>query len=233
MLGGLAAREVEDFVDHNMVIGLSWGTALDALVAALRPRSLQNPLQGVHVVQIIGALGTANPDIDGPELARRLARTMGGRYTILPAPLIVDSEATQRALIADGRVQATLAYTTDMNLALVGIGTLVAERSSLVRSGYLRLQDLAELEEAGAVGDVCAIHFDRSGHLVETALTRRVVGIGYQALMRIPHRLGIAGGQAKTLSILGALRAGMVNMLVTDDTAAIAILHEIGNGAGQ
>ena len=152
-----------------MVIGLSWGTALDALVAALWPRSLQDPLQGVHVVQIIGALGTADPDIDGPELARRLARTFGGRYTILPAPLIVDSEATQRALIADGRVQATLAYAADMNLALVGIGTLVAERSSLVRSGYIRPQELAELEGAGAVGDVCAIHFDHSGHLVETA----------------------------------------------------------------
>ena len=86
-LGSLAAQLVTELVHDNMTIGVSWGSALWETVNALRP----GLHAGVHVVQMIGALGTPDPDIDGPELARRLARTMTGRYSTFPAPLVVDS----------------------------------------------------------------------------------------------------------------------------------------------
>jgi deoxyribonucleoside regulator len=225
-LGVLAARLVEELVDDHMTLGVSWGTALAEMVGALRwqPRS-------VYVVQMIGSLGASAPEIDGPELARRLARNFGGRYATLPAPLIVDSEVTRENLCDERRIQRVLDDAADASLALVGIGTVDPNLSSLVRAGYLEPGQLEELVAAGAVGDVCAIHFDQDGRLIHTPLTRRVVGIDSDHLSRIPRRLGIAGGQAKAPAILGALHSGLINILVTDDAVAATLLRAASGDA--
>ena len=222
-LGKLGARWVEAFVEEPMTVGISWGTGLSALIQALSPQKQID----IQVAQVIGALGTSDPTIDGFELARKLARKFGGQYEILPAPLVVESEAIQKGLIQDRRVRRVLSRAEQMDLVLVGIGTLDPKRSSLVRSGFLTMKQLNELETVGAVGDVCAIHFDIHGKIVDTPLTRRVVGIQYETLKRIPARLGISGGREKALSILGALRAGMVNVLITDDVAASGVLAHL------
>jgi DNA-binding transcriptional regulator LsrR (DeoR family) len=43
--------------------------------------------------------------------------------------------------------------------------------------------------------------------------------------MRIPLKLGISAGEMKSLPILGACRAGLVNCLVTDEVAALGMLE--------
>ncbi len=227
-LGALAAHLVEELVEDHMLLGVSWGTGVFETVNALRPR----PLADIHVVQFIGSLGTPDPEIDGPELARRLARTFGGRYSILPAPLFVESEVTREALLNNQRVSRVLALAQGVTLALVGIGTVEPDASSLRRAGYLSAEQIGELAQAGAVGDVCAIHFDRLGQLVDVPLTRRVVGIDAATLVSIPTKIGVAGGQAKALPIVGACRARLVNVLVTDEVSAAGVLR-ILNGTEQ
>lgn len=223
-LGTMAARMTEDLLTEGMCVGVSWGTALREITNALNPRNYS----GVRVVQIIGALDTPDPDIDGPGLARSLAQVFGGQYITLPAPLIVDSETTRNALMGDQRLKGILAEIEHMQMALMGIGTVDQRRSSLVRAGYLTFSDLEELTQSGAVGDVCAIHFDLQGHILDVPLHRRRIGISPQALARVPIKVGVAGGEAKALSIVGACRAGLVNHLVTDETAALRALRVLG-----
>ena len=55
-------------------------------------------------------------------------------------------------------------------------------------------------------------------------LHRRIVGIELDALRGIEQVIGVAGGEAKAEAILGALRGGRVNVLVTDDAAAQRVL---------
>ncbi len=229
-LGSLAAQLVAELIHDNMTIGVSWGSALWETVQALRP----GVHSGIHVVQMIGALGTPDPDIDGPELARRLARTVTGRYSTFPAPLFVDSEATRQGLMSEPRILRFSEEFKRIDLALVGVGTVDPHRASLLRAGYLTVTDLEQLREAGVVGDVCALHFDIHGHLVDTDLQHRVVGIDAATLTNVPLKLGIAGGQYKSDPIIGASRAKLINMLVTDDIAAMRIMQEFRrNGANQ
>ena len=223
-VGALAAGLLLELVADSMTLGISWGTATAETVSALyslRPE----PHAGIQVVQIIGSLGTSDPEIDGSDLARRLARTLGGHYTVLPAPLFVDSEGTCSALLADQRVRHVLDLARLASVALLGIGSSEPESSSLLRAGHFTAAQVAELAQLGAVGDVCALHFDLWGQPVETPLTRRRVGIDRLSLTTIPLRVGIAGGQAKGLPIVGACRAKFVNILVTDETAAVCALR--------
>lgn len=94
------------------------------------------------------------------------------------------------------------------------------EYASLLCAGYLDYRQLGSLRKAGAVGDVCAIHIDIQGRLIDTPLTRCVVGVDADTLRNIPVRIGVAGGQSKALPIVAASRAGFVNYLVTDEIAA-------------
>ncbi len=220
-LGAMAALVLAEHLQDHMTIGTSWGTALHETVNAVRVQALE----GIRVVQMIGSLGTPNPDIDGPELARRLARLLGGQYATVPLPLIVDSEATRRALLSAPHIQRVTQHFKQIDLALVGVGTVDHEYSSLLRAGYLNEEQLESLRRAGAVGDVCAIHIDQNGHLVDTPLTRCIVGIEPDDLRRIPVRIGVAGGQSKALPILAASRAGFITHLVTDEVAAVRILR--------
>lgn len=222
-LGSMAARIIEEQIEEGSIIGVSWGTALYETVNALRPSAHND----VHVVQMIGSLGTPDPMIDGPELARHLARTLAGRYTTLPAPLFVDSPDTRQSLMNESQVQRVVEQFRDIQLAIVGVGTIEPGQASLLRAGYLTLSQLEELRHAGAVGDVCAIHFDQDGHLIDTPLTRRIVGIDAETLAAIPSKIGIAGGYPKVPAITGAARAGFINTLVTDELTATSILSRL------
>jgi DNA-binding transcriptional regulator LsrR (DeoR family) len=219
-LGILAARYLEGVTKEDTVLGISWGTAVHSTVQALRPdRKLP-----ITVVQMIGAVGTGDPLIDGPDLARLLANIYGGEYRYLHAPLLVESSDVRNALLQEPRIRETLSASRNADIALVGIGSLMPEFSSLLRAGYLDRKSLGQLRMQGAVGDICARHYDAAGRVMDIDLNRRIVGIELDDLHRIDQVIGVAGGEAKAEAILGALRGGHVTVLVTDDLAAQEVL---------
>jgi deoxyribonucleoside regulator len=223
-LGVLAARYMEGLIKEDTVLGISWGTAVYSVAQALRPeRRLP-----ITVVQMIGAVGTGDPLIDGPDLARLLANIFGGEYRCLHAPLIVENAEMRNALLQEPRIRETLSASCGANLALVGIGSVVPEFSSLLRAGYVDRKSLSQLRAQGAVGDICARNYDTMGQVMDIDLNQRVVGIGLEDLHKIPRVIGVAGGKAKAEAILGALRGGHVNVLVTDDSAAEKVLASEG-----
>lgn len=222
-LGNMAARLVEQKSHDNMTIGVSWGSAVYETVTALRIGSDQ----GINVLLMMGSLDTENPEISGPVVTQQLARALMGRYSILPAPLMVDSESTRQTLLNDSRVRRVLEQFRNIELALVGVGSNDPEHSALLNAGYLTIEQSKELARDGAVGDVCAIFFDKDGKLVDNPVTRCVVGISAADLARIPTVIGVSGGKFKILPIIGASRAGLINVLVTDDVTAQGILETL------
>jgi DNA-binding transcriptional regulator LsrR (DeoR family) len=89
----------------------------------------------------------------------------------------------------------------------------------------------AELEASGAVGDVCARFYDRSGQAVSSVVNERVLAVTLDDLRAIPTVAGIAAGQEKALGILGALRGQIIDVLVCDQAAARSVLALDNDGA--
>src|SRR5690606_8194418 len=154
-------------------------------------------LPGARVVQFIGAIGRGNRLIDGPELARNVATTLGAEYHYLHAPLVVASEAACRSLLAERTVAETLALARQSDIALVGIGSTSPSVSSLIRAGYLTEAELSAIEAEGAVGDICARHFDINGEILDIEINRRIVGISPEDLKAVPEVIAVAGGLLK------------------------------------
>ena len=219
-LGALAARYVEANLRPNCVLGMSWGTALYQTARAMHPEQKID----IKVVQMIGAVGTPDPLIDGPDLARFLAELYGGEYRYLHAPLVVKDPAVRDALLQEDHVRETLELARQADIAMVGVGAMDPEISSLVRAGYLDAKTAARMEESGAVGDICARQYDIHGKILDSDLNRRIIGIELEDLHQIDQVIGVAGGESKAKTILGALRGNHINVLITDDRAARKVL---------
>ena len=76
------------------------------------------------------------------------------------------------------------------------------------------------MKGAGAVGDMSLRFFDLEGQPVKTPLDDRVIGLPFVNLLRIPRVIALAGGASKTQAIMGALRTGAIDVLVTDKFTA-------------
>lgn len=220
-LGALGAQIVEDRVRDGTFLGVSWGTAVYEVANALSSHHLPN----LTVVQLIGALGTPDPEIDGGELVRHFARNFGGRFQILPAPAIVDRPDVRSMLMRDRPVREALELAGKVDMAVVGIGTTNPSMSSFVRAQYLTEGEIIEIADTGAVGDVCAIHFNLEGSILDIPIAHRVIGVQAGGLRAIPYTLAVAGGEIKPPAILGALRTGLIQGLVTDELAARKFLE--------
>jgi DNA-binding transcriptional regulator LsrR (DeoR family) len=220
-IGAMGARLLAQNLRNNITIGFSWGAALAEVAKAFRPAQYQ----GIRTVQLIGTVGSVDPTIDGPGLVRRFAQMLDAQAFTLAAPWLIDNKIVRDALLEDRRLRETLELARQVDLAMVGIGSTIPELSALTRAGYLTPDQSKHLNASGIVGDVCGELFDTRGNLVEIPLAGYVFGINVALLRDVPLVIGVAGGSQKSSAILGSLRARLINALVTDESAAAAILE--------
>ncbi|MDR7400078.1 MAG: sugar-binding transcriptional regulator [Armatimonadota bacterium] len=220
-LGQAAALALERYLKGRELIGVSWGTTLNEVVHHVRPRPLRTT-----VVPLVGGAGQVAPGVHANDLARRLAQAHRGEVHLLHAPAIVASAEVQQALCSDPNIRRVLDMARQADVALVGVGALVAS-STLVQSGYFSAREFAALRERGAVGDVCTRPYTREGLPVDDELQRRIVAVEFEDLRRIPTVVAVAGGLEKAEAILGLLCGELADVLVTDHVAARAVLRSL------
>ena len=220
-LGELGARCLQQALRPGMIIGVSWGTAVHAVVSAMPA----TPVPNAMVVQLIGAVGHGDPLVDGAELGRWLAQKLQASFRFLSAPLLVDDEALAAALRRERTIEETLTLAARADVAVIGIGTPQPDLSSLLRAGYLSRAELESLLQNGVVGDVVAHQFDENGQWLDISANRRAISLDAESLRRIPRIIAVSGGVGKARAILAGLRGGYCTCLVTDARTTQLVLE--------
>lgn len=220
-LGQAAAGVLKERLQPEMICGVAWGTTVSATIEAFEGSNLAS----VQIVQLVGVLQSNSHAYNAQALVEIMSRKLGGGGTYLYSPFIVENAQTAQSILGLPDVRETLAVGRRSDIALMGIGTVLdANFSSLYQGGHITLQTLQELRDDGAVGDVGGVHIDIDGNVAGGDFNKRMVGISGDDLLAIPMRLAVAGGIAKADAILGALRGGYVNLLVTDSETAEVVL---------
>jgi len=221
MMGQLTVNVLDTVLQDGMVFGLAWGTTVHAVVQALRPRRLPN----VKVVQLIGGVGAPHRDIDGPEQVRRTGEIFGAQHYYLNAPMRVDNGDVAKALRDDHSIKEVLKLGQHTDVALIGIGSIEPQVSTHFHVGYITYDELRQVEKVGAVGAMIGFYYNILGeHIPLTWLDSSVIGVSWKDLNRFGVVIGVAFGRVKVPAILGALRSGMLDILVIDDVAAEGVL---------
>lgn len=208
----LAAQVLRSEVRDGTVVGLGDGASMSATADALADTAA--PI-GATIVPVCGGYWFAGPT---REPFRRIADALGAGIQGLLVPGLVDDAATKRALVAHAGVRRILELWDRLDVAMVGIGARAWTDATF--GGPVG----KALDAANAVGEILIAPFDLRGRFVAGRLRERVIAFDARELGRIPVAIGVAGGPSKVRPVLGALRAGVLNTLVTDVRTAEAVL---------
>ncbi len=217
-IGAAAAFYLENSIRNGEVIGISsWSATLLAMVESMHPVP---HVKGVKVVQILGGVGNPAAETYATRLVSRLVQLVHGEPVFLAAPGVLGNEDTQKALLEDPLIRDSMKHFEQVTLALVGIGE-VKPSSLLATSGNVfTMDELEDLRQHGAKGDILVRFFDQDGQPIMSALNERVVGMNLEQLRQVRRSVGIAGGKRKVEAIRAALRGKLVNRLITDQFTA-------------
>jgi DNA-binding transcriptional regulator LsrR (DeoR family) len=217
-IGEAAAHFLEVTLQQDEIIGVSsWSQTILRMVDNIHPLK---SAKAKYIAQILGGMGDASVQMHATQLTARLARLTGGEPRLLLVQGITSSREAKLVMLADPVVRETMDLFGRLSLAIIGIGA-VEPSELLARSGNtFSPQEMAMLHEAGAVGEISYRFYDSQGKPVETPLNERVIGISLEDLRRTNRVMALAGGESKTQAIAGALKLGVIDVLVTDKFTA-------------
>lgn len=213
-IGEAAAHFLEATLQDGEIIGVSsWSETILKMVDNIHPMKSG---KARFVVQTLGGMGDPTVQMHANQLTARLARLTGAEARLLSTPGVAASPAARDVLMDDQFVQETMALFQRITLAIVGIGAMQPS-NMLARSGNVfSSRELAEIEEAGGVGDISLRFFNTEGALVKTPLDERVIGMSLEEHAHVDRIIALAGGRSKTRAIASALKLGIVDILITD-----------------
>lgn len=217
-IGEAAAHFLEVTLQQDEIIGVSsWSQTILRMVDNIHPLKAA---KAKYIVQILGGMGEASVQAHATQLTARLAKLTGGEPRLLLVQGISSSREAKLVMLSDPVVRGTMDFFGRLTLAVVGIGA-VEPSELLARSGNtFSREELGMLHEAGAVGEISFRFYDKDGKPVETPLNERVIGITLEELRKADRVMALAGGESKTAAIAGALRLGIIDVLVTDKFTA-------------
>jgi DNA-binding transcriptional regulator LsrR (DeoR family) len=217
-IGVAAASYVAERLGDNMTLGLGWGRTLRAVLRAIPNRVLE----GASVVGLQGGLSHCS-GINTFEIVSAFADRLGADQHFFAAPVFARNEADREMILAQQPTRETYEKGCSADMALFTVGEI--SDSLLVTYGIEAAEERSSLEASGVVGDVLGTFLDAQGRSVDHSLNRRSVAIAPADLHDIGSRVMAAGGSSKAVAIRAALRSGIPNVLITDESTAQGLLE--------
>lgn len=225
ILGKLGSRCLQSRLFDGVRIGVGLGGSVQEVIRNMPSLELRE----ASVVQLIGSLSAQHPEIDSSELTRMLAEKLNAESSLVPSPAIVNTRVTADSLMREKSIQQALDAAEQVDVALIGIGSVVTHLSSLHSLGFLTEEDMEDIKNRGAVGDLLARYVNREGNEIEMPNDRHVIGVPLESLRAIPSVIAVAAGEEKLPSIRAAITGNYFDVLVTDAETADGLLSNTGN----
>jgi len=221
-LGDAAAQYLSKVITPNSIVGVSAGsTALE--VAHMMHYHQQSP--ELTFIPFVGGLAKEHAHIQSNVICDIFAQRTGGRSLNLHVPVIADTVTAKDVLLSQNFIRRTFDQMKRVEIALVGIGgaPVYEEMTQL----YLdKVDETSFIDKEKVVGDICYNFIDKNGRFVDIDWNRRVMAVPLVEIKSIPHVIGVAGGEHKVEGIRAALKGNYLDVLVTDNRSARALLEE-------
>ncbi|SDL32949.1 sugar-binding transcriptional regulator [Natronincola ferrireducens] len=218
-IGKVGAQYLTGLIGKGDVIGFSRGRSISALVEHMPVNEISN----ITVTQLMGGWNNQQTKIEVDDIVRRFSEKINATPIALYAPVVVNNPEFRKAIMNEPFFCEAYRVIKSCSIAVVGIGDATyKDNSSDIKGKYYEYYECCA--NKNAVGEICARFFDINGQPVKTSLDEHVITVELKDFLKIPMRIGVAGLQSKTSAILGALRGGYINSLITDfDTAQILL----------
>jgi deoxyribonucleoside regulator len=206
----------------RQIIGLAWGTTLEAVSRALTPKLIPE-LQFVQLNGSANALDYMSGFVT--DTVTRFAKNYGARTHIFPVPTFFDHAETKQAMWRERSLQNVLNIQSQANVLLYSIGSPSARIPSHVYvSAYLDEHDIEELRVKKVAGDIATVFFRADGSYADIPLNHRASGPDLSITQHATYAICVVSGLGKVEAIRAALNGRLMNHLVIDEVTAQALL---------
>lgn len=177
----------------------------------------------VDVIQLQGATTASATMEEGGGLIHLLTAKLNGKGYVLNAPLMVKSKHTQRELAGSEMMAGILKKYRDLDVAIFEIEKPNLYVNRRVNQELLSKADILQLSEVGVAASVCGHYFRKDGKQCIAGIHDRVLAIQPELLKQAQYSIGVSVGKYGLESTISILRAGIVNVLVIDESLATQI----------
>lgn len=205
--------------DDIRTFGLGWGQTLRESIQFVRTRQRPDAM----VTALLGALSRPNEN-NSFEIIYRFSRMIGADRHYLAAPMYTTSAESRMILQAQEFYQDFRKLALGADLGCFAVGAMNTG-STLIREGLPSNISPESILASGAVGDMLGTFIDIDGRPVDHSINGQLVGLGLEDLRKIKTLVLASGGIEKVDALVGALRTGIVNVLICDAETARSVLR--------
>ncbi len=218
-LSEAAAFYLKRIISPDSVIGVSWGSTLAGMVKNIEKSKNDNTL----FLPLVGGPSYVNARYHVNTIVYDMARRFHGKTIFVDATVIQESKEVKEGIMNSKYFEELKSYWEKLDIALVGVGGPLSVKNSQWRD-LLTQADYEELTLREAVGDCCCQFIDQAGKILKGDLYQRTIAIDLEKLRQVPYSIGIARTKAKSRPLLALVNKKYINVLITDEEAALELL---------
>lgn len=220
----LVARSTADFLANVRpqpgIVAVGWGKTTAAVARAMKES--WNP--GVQVAQMnVAPAEIVDLLARGP--VRILAARGPGSDHLLEGPAVARSSAEASTVMNTENNRKTLSKARKAEAYLYSPQP-IEDVGLFVRAGGFTHDSVSAMRRAGAVGSILCRFIDPDGEVLSEDLEGRTIGLPLENLRSDAPTITAGYGMAKVPAFRAALKAGLANVLITDESPARALLGE-------
>ena len=201
-----------------LVVAFSTGRMLRAMADEM-------PTMDCPQHKLVSLVGTISRDgqASSYEVVRRFAERSGAQCYPIPTPVVASSVEERRLLQSQRSFAIVRELASRAAVAFVGVGH-IGWQAPIHRDHFVTDDEIAELIEKGAVGEIAGWAYDGMGRLVASSVNDRNAALPLSELKHT-RMIGVSGSRDRVIAINAALRGGLLGGLITDESTALALLR--------
>lgn len=211
----------EKVLKNHSTVGIAWGSTCYEFMISF---ANEIKLRDINVVPMIGGTSRISSEYQLNEMVRMFAEKLQGSPSFIYAPAIAESVDDKELYMQSMSMKSIVEKWNMMDAAIVSAGAPPEFYNNRMVDNPEQIKPVYDAGEDKVVGDICARRFNIQGKFLNNSYNMHIVGIDEDNLRRIQNVICIAAGRQKVLSIIGALRTGVIDYLVTDESTARRVL---------
>jgi len=213
-----ASQYIEDRITGDMMINVGYGEAVSKTLGHLSISTKYN----VSFVSLSGGVKFYMPT--AIDKSSDYYTNPNYNHFILPSPLMVSTDELAKELKSEKSIKDIFELIPHSDLTVVGIGAL-SNKATLIKEELLGIKDIEILKAKGATGDILSQFYNINGELLDLPLHKKLVSVDINLLKSLNHVVAVAGGVEKKSAIIGALKGGYIDVLITDESVAQCLIE--------
>lgn len=210
--------------DESCTVGLGWGQTVYELSASPIIDNLRK--SNWNIVPLSGGLSSINDKFFNiNHIVGVFADKIGAKNKLLYLPFLIEDRERMRTIETDRDFIAIGEKWTNLDMIVFSVG------ASLGRSPFFRQYSgssdyyINQLSESDVVGDFLTHYYDIKGDIFELDVeAARLINLSTDQFRAAKERVLVAGGSHKVKTIVGMLRTGMVDVMVSDEKTVESVI---------